>query len=90
MIPTINVASFPGFLFSFFNYLHVSHSKVCRVKYIKHRQLICLKEESFLKLLLSNFSFVASIYCAIIEFVFDNEKENWEPGNETTISEYGL
>ena len=33
----------------------------------------------------SNFSFVTSIYCAKIEFICDNEKENWEPGNEARM-----
>ena len=30
------------------------------------------------------FFFVSSVYCAIIEFICDNVKENWELGNEAT------
>ena len=53
--------------------------------------LFTLEEKSVLKLHPSNFSFVASIYCAIIEFICDNEKKTGSLGTRLlSISEYGL
>ena len=64
----VQLASFPGFLFSFFNCIYYI---VCRV---------VLSQNSFIARV--QIFFVASVYYAIMEFICDNEKENWEPGDE--------
>ena len=35
------------------------------------------------------FLYVASVYCVVIEFICDNKKENWEPGDEAKRTSVG-